>query len=295
MSTGSQVINRSVRQLLSGVVEPRNKIAAAINSSTTSVTMTYDLNGVREGQVFEIDSELFYVWSATSGNKTVVVERGWNGTTPAAHSSGAIVTLNPRFPRSQMLEAMNDELRELSSPMHGLFQVKSFDIEYNGSDTLMNLPQVTSIIDIISVHVRHISTDYPIVRKVKLMRNLPNDDFSSGFALKFEQGVRAGRLRVVYKSPFTALAAETDNLQSVGGLPESCEDIVNFGIQIRLMAPREMKRNFTESQGDTRRSDEVAAGSVGNSITNLIRMRRDRITAEAARLARQYPTFMSKD
>jgi hypothetical protein len=68
-----------------------------------------------------------------------------------------------------------------------------------------------------------------------------------------------------------------------------------MGVQIRLMAPREIKRNFTESQGDTRRADEVGAGAVGASVNNLIRMRRDRITAEAAKLIRQYPTYLSKD
>jgi hypothetical protein len=36
-------------------------------------------------------------------------------------------------------------------------------------------------------------------------------------------------------------------------------------------------------------------GAVANSITSLIRLRRDRIQAEAARLARAYPTFLSKD
>jgi hypothetical protein len=61
------------------------------------------------------------------------------------------------------------------------------------------------------------------------------------------------------------------------------------------MAPREIKRNFTESQGDTRRGEEVTSGAIGNSIQNLQRLRRDRIQAEAARLIRGYPTFLSKD
>lgn len=295
MSTGTQIINRSLRQLLSGVVESRNKLSVGVNATTTSVTMLYDLGALRDGAVFEIDSELFYVWASQSGSKTLTVERGWNGTTPASHAANAVVTVNPRFPRAQMLEALNDELKELSSPMHGLFQVKSFDIDYNGSDTLLNLPQVSDIIDLLSVHIRHISTDYPVVRKTKLVRDLPTDDFSSGYALKFEQGVRAGRLRVVYKAPFSALSLESHDLQNMAGLPESCEDIVTMGAQIRVMAPREIKRNFTESQGDTRRADEVTAGAVASSVNNLIRMRRDRITAEAARLARLYPTFMSKD
>jgi len=70
---------------------------------------------------------------------------------------------------------------------------------------------------------------------------------------------------------------------------------VTLGAQIRLMSPREIKRNFTESQGDTRRADEVPAGSVAGSVSNLLRLRRDRIQAEAARLARAYPTFLNKD
>ena len=67
------------------------------------------------------------------------------------------------------------------------------------------------------------------------------------------------------------------------------EDIVEYGIMSRMLAPREIKRNFTESQGDTRRSDEVPAGAVSGSVSNILRLRRDRIIAEAAKLARQYP------
>lgn len=295
MSTGTVVINRTLRQLLSGTVEQRNKIASSLTATATSVPMTYDLDGLRSGAVFEVDSELFYVWEANTGTKTLTVERGFNGTTATTHASGAIATVNPRFPRNQILEALNDELNDLSSPMHGLFQIKSFDLDYNGSDVFINLPSVASIIDLVSVHVRFLQDEYLQVRKVKLMRDLPTDDFSSGYAIKFEQPARQGRLRVVYKAPFTPLTAETQNLLNFAGLPASCEDIVNMGVQIRMMAPREIKRNFTESQGDTRRADEVASGAVAGSVANLIRMRRDRITAEAARLARQYPTFLTKD
>lgn len=295
MSTGTTVINRTLRQLLSGTVEQKNKLSATINATTTSVVTTYDLDGLRPGAVFEVDNEMMYVWSSTSGSKTVTVERGFNGTTAAAHTAGALITVNPRFPRAQILEALNDELADLSSPMHGLYQVKSFDHDYNGSDEIVNLPQISDIIDLLGVHVRVKADQYEWVRKVRLIRDLPTDDFSSGYGLRFLNGVRQGRLRVVYKAPFTALGNETQNLFTYAGLPTSCEDIVNLGVQIRVMAPRELKRNFTESQGDTRRPEEVASGAVSNSVTNLIRMRRDRITAEAARLARQYPTFLTRD
>jgi hypothetical protein len=56
-----------------------------------------------------------------------------------------------------------------------------------------------------------------------------------------------------------------------------------------MMASREIRRNFTEAQGDTRRAEEVPPGAVRDSISNILRLRRDRILAEKAKLTRQYP------
>jgi hypothetical protein len=295
MTTTAVVIDRTLRQLLSGTVEARNKLTTTLTSVSTSVVVDYPLEGLRSGQVCEIDSELMYIWSTDVPTKTLTVQRGFNNSTAAAHTAGAVITVNPRFPRAQVLEAINDELSDLSSPMHGLFQVKTLNIDYNGSDAMINLTGVTSIIDLLTVSVRYMTDDYPIARKIRLVRDMPTDDFASGFALRFDQAVFPGRLRVVYKAPYTATAAEATDINSTCGVQETATDIVALGAQIRLMSPREIKRNFTESQGDTRRSDEVATGAIANSTANLIRLRRDRITAEAARLARAYPTFLSKD
>ena len=295
MTTAATVIDRTLRQLLSGTVESRNKLATSIDASATSVVVSYNLDGLRAGQVCEIDSEIMYIWETDPVAKTLTVQRGFNGTTAAAHTSGAIITVSPRFPRAQILEAINDELADLSSPLHGLFQVKTMNLDYNGSDTMVNLTGVTSIIDLLNVSVRYMVDDYPVARKVRLVRDMPTDDFASGFALRFDQGVFPGRLRIVYKAAYTSASTEATDINSTCGVQESVTDIVALGAQIRLMSPREIKRNFTESQGDTRRSDEVQAGAVSGSIASLIRLRRDRIQSEAARLMRAYPTFLNKD
>jgi hypothetical protein len=295
MSSVGTVVDRTLRQLMSGVVEERNKTTLAINAATTTVTFQYDLNGIRPGGVIQLDSELMYVWEISAGSKSVTVERGWNGTTAAAHAASSVATVDPKFPRAQILEAINAELDDLASPMNGLFQIKILELNYNGTDLMVNLPTTDKIIDLISVSLRYISTDYIKVRRCRLIRDLPNDDFNTGYAIRFDEQVRAGRMIIVYKSPFSNITTETQNIQNVTGLPTSCEDILILGSQIRLVGPREIKRNFTESQGDTRRSDEVPSGSVSNSITNLLRMRRDRITSEAAKLMRQYPTFLNRD
>jgi hypothetical protein len=295
MTTTATVIDRTLRQLLSGTVEARNKLASTINSSATSVTTTYALESLRAGQVFEIDSEMFYIWESDVSTKTLTVQRGYAGTTAAAHTSGAIITASPRFPRAQVLEAINDELMDLSSPMHGLFQVKTLDYTYNGTDRMVNLTGVTSMIDLIGVSVRYLNDDYPVARKVKLVRDLPTDDFASGFAIKFDQNVYPGRLRIVYKAAYSGTTSESTDINTTCGVQESITDIVTIGTQIRLMSPREIKRNFTESQGDTRRAEEVGPGAVTASISNMKQLRKDRITAEAARLARAYPTFLTRE
>ena len=295
MSTVGTVVDRTVRQLMSGTVEERNKTVGALTATSTSIVFQYDLNGMRAGGVIQIDNELMYVWEVSSGSKSITVERAWNGTTAAAHAAGAVAIVDPKFPRSQILEAINAEIDDLSSPMNGLYQIKSLELNYNGTWNMINLPTTDKIIDLVSVTVRYIATDYPVIRKCRLIRDLPNDDFSAGYAIRFDEQVRAGRMIVVYKAPFANVTTEAQNLQNIAGFPTTAEDILIMGAQIRLVSPREVKRNFTESQGDTRRSEEVPTGSVSSSINNIIRMRRDRITAEAARLARQYPTFLSRD
>lgn len=294
MSTAAQIINRVQRQILSGVTEERNKTATQVTATATSIVFQYELKGIREGAIIQIDAELLYVWEAVPGTKTATVERGFNGTTASAHVNNSIVIVNPRFPRNQIIEAINDELSDLSSPMNGLFRVKSIDINYNGSDRMVNFPVIEDVIDLTEVRLRYLSSDYVKIPRVSLTRDLPTSDFGSGMALTINQGTRSGTLRVSYKTGFNRITAETDDIQHICGFPLSAEDILVIGAQIRLVAPREIKRNFTEAQPEPRRSDEVAAGSVGNSITNLLRMRRDRITAEAAKLVRQYPVMLSK-
>lgn len=294
MTTAANLITRTHRQLLSGVVEERNKLASGVNATAASIVLTYDVGGIRSGAVIEIGSEQMYVWDIVESTKTATVERGFNGTTATAHASGSIAIVNPRFPRNQILESINDEMSDLSSPMHGLFQVKTLDIEYSPVNRQTNLNAIADVIDIIEARYRYKSDDYKKINDIKLIRDLPTKDFTTTMAIQIDSNIPASDVRLVYKAPFGRIINEQDDIQIVAGFPQSAEDILIMGAQIRMMSSREIKRNFTESQGDTRRSDEVPPGAVANSINNLLRIRRDRITAEAAKLTRRYPTFLQR-
>jgi hypothetical protein len=293
VTTAGQLIDRVANDLLAGTVEERNKVATGIDASTTTVTFSYPLSGLREGSMFEVGSEQFYVWTVNSSAKSAVVERGFNGTTAASHSADDIVTVNPRFPRARVLQQLNADLADLSSPLNGLFQVKTVDISYNGSDRMVNITGATDILNLIDVRYRYLSDDYPIIRDTRLLSDMPTTDFASGYALAFDTLVRAGTVRVLYRAPYGQFTSESDTISSVGG-SDFLDDVLALGAQIRLMAGREIKRNFTESQGDTRRAEEVPSGAVANSMLQLQRLRRDRVIAEAARLNRQYPLRIRK-
>lgn len=293
MTTAGQLIDRVAGELLAGTVEERNKVATGVDASATTITFTYPLSGLREGSVFEVGSEQMYVWTTNSSAKSAVVERGFNGTTAASHDANDIATVNPRFPRARVLQQLNADLADLSSPLNGLFQVKTVDIAYNGSDRMVNITGATDIQNLIDVRYRYLSDDYPIIRDVRLLTDMPTSDFASGFALAFDSYVRSGTIRVIYRAPYGSFSTESSTVADVGG-SDYLDDVLVLGSQIRLMAGREVKRNFTESQGDTRRAEEVPSGAVANSMLQLQRLRRDRVMAEAARLNRQYPLRIRK-
>lgn len=289
MSTAAALLDRVQRQLLSGTVEQRNKLAVAVDASEVSFVTTYDVGGLRPGTVFEIDSELCYIWEVNQGTKTLSVERGYAGTTPAAHDEGDVITINPRFPKVQLFDALNQDIDDLSSPAHGLFAVVNVDLSYNGSDRQIDITGATNVIDLIEVRLRYLSDDYPIIRGARLQRNLPTTDFPSGYSIVFDDDLMAGSLRVTYKSGFSRVSSLTDNIQTVAKVPTTMEDILEMGVIMRVLSSREIKRSFLEAQGDTRRPDEVPVGGMRDSFANVLRLRRDRIIAEKAKLIRQYP------
>jgi hypothetical protein len=292
MSTAATIIQQARRDLLSGLVEERNRLQNAMDASTTTLTVATDGKGIREGAVLEIGNELMYVWGFTAGSAEV--ERGWDGTTPTAHASGAIITVKPRFPNKMLFDHLNDDITDLSSPANGLFQIKVLERQYNGSDRAIDLTGVTDIISIHEVRWKYQNDEWPQVRRWRLSRNANTTNFASGLMLILDESVQASAMRIVYKAPFSPLIGFNDDITTVAGVPESLTDVLRMGVQLRAMVGREIKRNFTESQGDTRRADEVGPGAIQASWRGIAALRAQRIEAEQARLSQQYPTRIRK-
>lgn len=292
MTLVSDVIERARRHLYSGETrDERNKATAALTTSDTTVGLTYDGPGVQRGAILAVDLEEMYVWSSSS--TTATVSRAENGTTAAAHAAGATILVNPKFSPFSILQAVNEELADLSSPVNGLFKVGSVDFTYSAGTDTYDLTGVTDLIDILDVtyDTNDGSSRWPRLRREhwSLARGMQAAEFASGMALTINGWATSGRdINVIYKAPFTALSSLSQNVETISGLPATAVDILSIGAAIRLTAGTEVSRNFLD-QSDTRRAEEVPPQARGSAMRALVGLRRERIDAEKARLLAKYP------
>lgn len=87
---------------------------------------------------------------------------------------------------------------------------------------------------------------------------------------------------------YTAEAMYAANPVTVQNLPRTAVDLPPLGAEVDLTLPREISRNFMESQPDPRKAVDVPAGAVAGSVNALMARRAARINEEADRLQRQY-------
>lgn len=292
--TAQTWIDETKNLLLTDYVEEHDVLATDVNDYGTSFNFTYDAAGIVAGSIIEIGTELMYVFSVNATNNDATVRRGFRGTTAAAHFQGDLVTVNPKFPAQQVLDAINDQLNDLSSPQNGLYQMKTVDFTFNAAQDGYDLTGVTD--DIISVYQVTYSdvgaeAAEPVISSWSLRRDRNTSSFASGYALVLHDDGWAGQTVLVqYKTGFTALSTTSTALSTVG-LHSSAYDLPTLGAALKLMSTRPVRREFIDEQGSSRRADEVPAGAISASMRDLRGLLDSRINAEATRLDSQYPTF----
>lgn len=294
MSAAGAIVERARRELLAGVSEQLNRLGATIDNDDTTLSFAFELRGLKQGSIIEIELEQMYVWDLPSAS-TALVERGFNGTTAVAHTAPVLVTVAPRFSRFDLLNYVNADLADLSSPANGLFNMRSIDVPYTGDgrDVPVDFGAFPPIASPYAVRARWSTREWTLLRKWELVRDQLTSDFPTGFALRlFDEPWISGNLRVQYKAPYGTVASLTDELTSITIGYTSPDDLLVMGVQLHAMSRREVKRNFSETQPEPRRAGEVPPGAIGNSSQPLARLRQQRIVAEAARLNARYPLMV---
>jgi len=307
MTTYNDWIEKTWRRVYSGANDAVVQLATAITPTTTSFGVTPAQSTVmRNGAILSVDLEVMLVVNWNQNNGTATVIRGYEGSVPCAHSADGLVYVQPKYTKFDIGIALNDELKRLSSPDSGLFQVGVSTVTYNpvymGYD-LGTIP--TDFIDVLEIRhkIPFPTRNYPKISKWKVLRSIPDATvFPSGAGIVIYEGGYPGQpFYIQYSAPFTPLgnilnndnslnlsATLAQDVATTSGMLNPATDIPPLGAEIQLTLPREIKRNFMESQPDPRKALEVLAGNVSNSVQALTILYNERVSEEATRLQRQY-------
>lgn len=295
MTLAAELVDVTKDMLLSGTREEMDILAADITAAATTLSVTDGANGIQSGAEIEVDLERMYVRSVAGA--VVTVRRGYRGSTPAAHTANTDVIVLPKFPKARILRELNNELVSLSTPSAGLFRAATLELVWKSATYGYDLAGVTDIEDVLSIQWEDYSGNlwHPVPSKLwRLGRSQQTADFPSGLALFFAAPVAGRTVRIVYRAPFAPLVSLADNVETVTGLPATAVDIPPLGAAINLAAPGEVRRTFTDSQGDPKADEDVPVGSRTNSVRWLMAQRQRRINEEATRLARDYPRTLAR-
>lgn len=298
MTNAQDWIDATRERLMSGHQEQLNRLATAYVAGSGTLSFEFGMSGIRAGSVLSIGTSTFYVWEINANLKTATVQAGWDNTTDQDLPLGSIVRVAPRFTDAQILRALNDDLNDLCSPSNGLFQVATAELTYDTSLTGYDLSTAYNIISPIELRVEGDNNykDWPRIpsHKYRILKGAPTGDegFASGMALFLYDSTfsNGDRVHLTYKKGFGTLSGSYAS-KAATGLPKTAWDLPPLGAAISLMAGRDIKRTFIESQGDPRRAAEVAPGTSIDSVKGLQRLRMQRIEAEKQRLDAFYPAI----
>lgn len=294
MATLQTWVDATRRLLLSGKQEERNTLSAPYTPGAGTLTFTNPLGGIVPGVRLSIGLNTFYVSAVANNSLSATVIGGQDGSTDAAAPAGALVWVVPRFTDFEIVDALAGDLGDLSAPGNGLFRIGFVDLAADTATFGYDLTGLTDFIDLYDVRAALPGAGGSWAQldrnTYRLDRAADTDAFPSGLSLQFFQAatLTGYRIRVMYRRGFTVPTALTDDL-TLTGLPATAWDIPPMGAAMRLVVPREIHRNTTQGQGDTRRAAEVPAGAIASSLRPLATLRAQRIAAEAGRLLAQYP------
>ncbi len=286
MSTVDEHI-QTIRRVLLGAHRPMlNRLDGALTDSTETVTLEFPATGVGRGSYISVGSEMAYVWAVA--DKVLTVQRGMLGTDPVAHSDGAVVEVDPRFPDG----LIKDELRaEIISWPRSIFRVDTDDATFGAGDPMVAFAPA-GIHNVLRVNRQPVNTTddrYPDL----------GFDYKRSLGKLFIDSTGSSNqsftVTITYSMSFDTdtFTGSTDLLADVG-LTEPLEDALKYGAAWRLLVGREVKRTFTESQGEPRNAEEVPPGHASSIAEQFRKIRNERLADEARRLASDYPWRASR-
>lgn len=289
VTTVSQLIEETRRLVYGTSRMSLNRIASTgILAGDVTMTLEFDLKDAVRGALLSIDDEIMWVIDATPAAKSVTMIRGYLGTTPATHALGAIVEVNPRFPRTYIKRALQQEIDSWGTR---LFKVASSNISFSSTTRIYDLG-VSSFINVLNVQLSAYTgrTTRPTSYRWQILRDMDPVDFASGSAIELLGDYpTTGTMRIKAAQEFDVTVwADATDVEALG-LTTSMTDIPPFGAAWRLMSTKEIGRTNLTAQPEPRKAEESPAGHMASVAAQLKKLRDDRMDEERWTLIQRYP------
>jgi len=263
-----------------------------ILSGVADSDLTFRVNDPKmvSGGMCEIEDELVWVSRVDNSTGDVTVApfgRGYLGTTAAAHDANACITNSPKYPKSQVKQAINDAIRGVYPDLHVL---GSHEFNYVAARTTYELPE-----DVDLVHSVTTETIGPTRRWANLVRwrynpQADTDRFPSGKSLDIYQEPVAGqKVRITYLKPPAPFEDSTTEFATATGLNATAEDCIVYGACFRLVGLLETPRLQISAIEQQLRSQVVRPGETQHAARHFLQLYQLALMSERERLHRANP------
>jgi hypothetical protein len=266
------------------------QVVNTVQADDTEIKLTVPAMCQPSGLI-EIDDELMFVLSWDAATSTAVIPawgRAQQGTTAAAHLPGAKVSINPRYPRRRVGQAINNTIQAMCPPLFGVttgtLTAEPLKWEYPLPGGTRNLLRVEYL------PMGATQFDWRPLREARIKRD-------TGVPI-LHLNTRAGYLSSSIRYTVATNPVElTDPTQpfTACGLAESAIDVVQLGAIPRLVTTTELARQQYNSVESSERAMLLPAGSGTSPAKFYYAMFSDRLKAEAERLRQMYPITVMRN
>lgn len=291
MATVKDLVADVRRRVYGSMTENVNLIQTSASAGQTSIQLELGVDGIQKGMLLSSGLNVWFVKGVYSTDNTVFVIPGYDNSPQNAVTAGDMLYVRPRMTDWFAFNAINDQLRSLSSPDNGLYRIGTWVAEVDPTYQTYVVPAAAAdMINVLRVrwrwpgttdvwtdlaprHYRWVySTEQNIVR---LLISIP-----SGTEIEF-----------TYKAPFVQATSLTDDPVVDLGLSDSMLDIPALGAAVELLLTTESRRTQVSTQGDSRRPEEVPVSSNSAIAGQLQRLYKMRVQEEMSRLVTRIPIY----
>lgn len=291
MATVGDLVADVRRRVYGSMTENVNLVQTSASAGQTSLQLELGVDGIQKGMLISSGLNVWFVKGVYSTDNTVFVIPGYDNSPQDAVTAGDMLYVRPRMTDWYAFNAINDQLRSLSSPDAGLYRIGTWVADVDPTYQTYVVPQaaltMTNILRVrwrwpgttdvwTDMAPRHYRWNYSTVQNVvRLLISIP-----SGTEIEF-----------TYKAPFTLATSLADDPVADCGLSDSMLDIPSLGAAVELLQTTESRRTQITAQGDSRRPEEVPVSSNSSIAGQLRRMYKSRVQEEMSRLVTRIPIY----